>query len=223
VTLIDRCHGPVASWCGSLPGTSSHDAQEDTMRLADLLQRVAVILHRDGLLRACRVELDGWFDIDTQLAAPRPCAMRNLDPAESVVEACKQMLSRLDEGGKLAARDIAVFGSGAVDDGAGHAEVQDLIWIAGTLTGAYSLWIHTQSDAWMTHALDGAAQPARCAHNAPRLERALTTICAELGIVLEGERVTDFSLIEGFQVKNFTDGNGEVIVPERLRGIAGRT
>jgi hypothetical protein len=212
---IDRSYGTVASWGGSLPMTSDLDRREDTIELVRLLQKIAEVLCRDSLLFPATIELDGWFDIETQHPTGAPATILSIECVEEIAIVCTQTLERGPKD-KLGVREISVHGTGRVEDGFIEHTEDDLIWISGILTGAYSIWIHTQSDVWMTHTLEGTPQPTLYAHNAPRLERALARICTELGIILEGERVTDFALVEGFRVKNFTDGNGEIIVPERL-------
>jgi len=195
--IVDSFLGPVGEWWAQEPVADS--------ALRHLLERgrtAAEILDRHRLMRCAEVRLT--LPSGVTVPGAEGDELRLASDAAHLLEVVSQS--------GVAPHVIALRGPGVTfTENGDEIESLDVVWIELMTRDVHLCGIKTQSDAWLSHTLDAKPQPGVHARNAKRLTQALEEIQRAWTIPLVGEEHTRFADCSGFELRNQTYANGEVV------------
>jgi hypothetical protein len=208
--IVKSRYGPVGSW--GFEDISKQVHVHDRESLDERIirsQEVALILEKHELLHANKVTLFGWVVRDPP-NAPEPPTTVSINGASEIGDRCNLVLDDLEQ--KRGFRDftnLMVTGTGtALDEQSRPREVSDLVWLDAYTIQFHCIQVITQSDIWLPFTLRGAPQAELAALNAPRLERALRSLCSGTKLNFSFEEISPFALNYGFRLDNRKNREG---------------
>ena len=198
----------------------SPTSRKELIDLIKMCQSTVEILEAYNLLQPSKAIFSGWlcseYNHKNTYRVEKPNITIDIPKhlnAQSLLNCCDLVLPQLERDNFfLYPIDLEILGTGIIIDADGkEKELPNVTWISGKTLDAHIVDVLTQSDAWLPYTLLGEPQPKVWNYNAPRLEKALQEIQECLKVIPVIDTHGEYAIIEGFQLKNLTDIDGEVI------------
>lgn len=216
--MMERGLGEIAKWTINLPLTTGAEGVGRALELAHLCERVAAGLREERLLCPATIEVGQWRDRSTDAFVSRPDVIGEIPAGTAdtnLVSAVRHMAEEADASGQVYPTQITITGRGTilVPDGS-QLERPDVLWLWADVDAEdCTLWLCSQSDAWLPRTLLGQPQPEVQALNAPRLERAMKAIERAVGAEWGHESHTRLAGMTRYGATNLGDPP-DVYVPD---------